>query len=290
MWPKLGLTTPLTEPEVEKDQTAEVWGVPYEGQPSTQLKVSHRESHYIDLVSSRQMALPTARRLLAAIDPDTPWLCRADFAQAMAALVSVFAAEMRRKSHAGAGCVGDMMAMAVLPGRAEWYFNHIRRAHMYSGCRALPSGTTANEAFHSEVNRWYRNQPCVYHGTVALQLGIGVLAKGLAHSCALYRPTLRQEPPAVMLTVIASGLAPPAEAWRAWCAGRRGVGEIIRRNPSQLLAERNRLRDRIRSVDAKLRKRPAARAAVVLKKPAACPVKRRTAFTSERRGSLRRVR
>lgn len=267
-----------------------MWGVPYEGQPTIQLKVSHRESHYIDLVSSRQMTLPTAGRLLAAIDPEIPWLCRADFAQAMAALVSVFAAEMRRKSHAGAGCIGDMMALAVLPRRSEWYFNHIRRAHMYGGCRSLPPGTTANEAFHSEVNRWYRNQPCVYHGTVVLQLGIGVLAKGLAHSCAVCRPTLRQEPPAVMLTVIATGLAPLADIWQAWCAGRRGVGEIIRRNQSQLLAERNRLRDCIRRVDAKIRKRPAARAAVVLKKPAACLVKRRMAFTSERRGSLRRLR
>ena len=72
--------------------------------------------------------------------------------------------------------------------------NNQRFRHSFAAAklRLLGSGTSPNEAFHSCINRWFRNQPEVFVQTIRLQLQVYFLACLLTHNTALYSPTLRQ--------------------------------------------------------------------------------------------------
>ena len=87
-----------------------------------------------------------------------------------------------------------MVWCAAAPGRFEYYMNNQRFRHSFAAAklRLLGSGTSPNEAFHSCINRWFRNQPAVFVQTIRLQLQVNFLACLLTHNTALYSPTLRQ--------------------------------------------------------------------------------------------------
>ena len=91
----------------------------------------------------------------------------------------------------------------------------------------LGSGTSPNESLHAELNQWFRNQPELYITTLQLQLDFGVLAKLMAHSAAMYRPTLRQLRQQTVLSAVTEYFRIADNPWRKYCrAFRRDAGGL----------------------------------------------------------------
>ena len=56
----------------------------------------------------------------------------------------------------------------------------------------LPSGTSSNEALHSELSVCFRQTQALHQATLQLKLGCFTLAEQLSHENAMYHPTVRQ--------------------------------------------------------------------------------------------------
>jgi hypothetical protein len=140
----------------------------------------------------------------------------------------------------------------------------------------LGSGAATNESLHREINRWFSNRPEIYMTTLRLKLTIRHIGKLVAHSAALYRPTLRQLTHHTVLVQAIHAFALPVEEWIASC--RTVVtGAVPRKADLPLLHERQ-------SIALQLRQRPAA-----YKRPASgCVATKRTPFTLKRAGSFKR--
>jgi len=238
------------------------------------------------------MNLTRAARILDGIDPDTPWRSVSDWVEALAAHSAVHRSEIGRRSHAAGVPLRRLICNAARPTRAQWLFNNLRLLHdLPRNARSLvASGTTANEAFHAEINTWTRNAGEVYRETVELQMSIAVLGKLLSHTSALARPTLRQLRPAEILARQVAVLRIPPESWLRHCeVGSQGGASLTRaRLPLQL--SRGRLRRRLWSwartrPSEQLKKRPAGHALMNRHRPRGVPSKR-TAFTTLRSGTL----
>ena len=133
----------------------------------------------------------------------------------------------------------------------------------------LPSGTTANEALHAELNGFFRQIQSMHRSTLCLKLQILRLGKLLSHNLALYSPTARQMPGA---HVLARRLGEPlwtAESWTAWSKTTREEGLLLPLKKRRLQEQR---------VISKAMKKPASH-----KKS-----RKRTAFTLERGVRIRR--
>jgi len=154
----------------------------------------------------------------------------------------------------------------------------------------VASGTTANEAFHAEINSWARNTGDVYRETVELQLSVAVLGKMLAHTNALTHPTLRQLRASDVLARQVALLRIDEASWTAHCAvGERGSLSLA---PARLPLKKARDKLRLRLWGQK-RGSPSA---VILKRPAGLympatlrprgVLRKRTAFNKSRLGSL----
>lgn len=135
------------------------WGPPYRG-TETLTAHSRPEQEYHNLVLSHDMPLRTARRVLDEIDPNTPWRTALDFLRCLAAFSAVHREELRRRTHVAGAPLRRLIWNAGVPSRLQWYFNGLRMIHSFpTHQRALLcAGTTANEAYHSEINTWMRNQ------------------------------------------------------------------------------------------------------------------------------------
>ena len=68
------------------------------------------------------------------------------------------------------------------PDRIEWLLNNsrLRSTLPASALHLLPSGTTANEALHAELNSWFRQIQQVHRSTLQLKLAVFHLARLLA--------------------------------------------------------------------------------------------------------------
>ena len=77
----------------------------------------------------------------------------------------------------------------------------------------LGSGTSPNEALHSEINRWFRPQTNKYAATLQMQLHVNQYSKFVAHNAAMYRPTLRWKSSAEVLIVAASAIKFDKQDW-----------------------------------------------------------------------------
>ena len=129
-----------------------------------------------------------------------------EFVQALAALTYVCKDEVQNKTVMQGKLLKDVVASAAAPGRVQWYFNNLRMRHaLPTKCVSLlASGTSANEAFHAEMNRWFRNQPELYLSTFIFQLRVNWIAKLMVHNFALYTPLLRQMNQDTVLVALAS--------------------------------------------------------------------------------------
>ena len=212
----------------------------------------------------------------------------------MAALSALFSAELGRRTHVGGAPLRKILFNATAPTRMQWYFNNLRLRHSITRHKLslLPSGSSGNEAFHSELNRWCRNQGEWYLATAELQLSINVIAKLLAHNTALYSPTLVQVPHARVLARAVMSLTCPQEQWSQYCSElfRDGVNVL----KQATLPLYNKRIATVKLIRASSKKRPAAVPLmnkpaykqkvhqVLLKRPAAAKNIKRTPYTLKR--------
>ena len=99
-----------------------------------------------------------ATRLIANLDPSTPFYVRVEWMQLLAALVAVFRDEAERTAPGPNRKIWQLLHTATAADRTEWYSNNIRLRHSFPRQRLslLPVGTTSNESLHHEVNCWFR--------------------------------------------------------------------------------------------------------------------------------------
>ena len=163
-----------------------------------------------------------AQRVLDSLDASTPVYTRVSFIEAVAALCALHPQEVDRKVTGTAKPVRQVLWSACAPARLEWLFNNQRARHALSPADRflLPSGTTSNEALHSEINSWTRSTHEIHRSTLKLKLQIFTLGKLLAHHLACCYPPARQTSENVLL---ARGLATnlwSEEGWKASASTR----------------------------------------------------------------------
>jgi len=267
------------------------WGPAYDGTGLPPL-LDELDSLHTDQILDGSMEYNRAARILDHIDPDAPWRCLSDWIEALAAHAAVHRAELVRRTHQSGAPLCRLIQNVAEPKKAQWLFNNLRLLHsLPPHARSLvASGTTANEAFHAEINRWMRNTGEVYRETVVLHLSVAALGKLVAHTSALTHPTLRQLRAAEVLARKVALLRFDEESWSTHCAASaRGTKPLERaRLPLQLA--RGQLRQRLWSLGQSrpsepLIKRPAGfRMPVTLRFRGA--LRKRTAFSKARVGSL----
>ena len=224
--------------------------------------------------------MPAARRkhIIDHLDASLPFYTRAEFIECLAALTSAHSEEMQRRVTGSNKPLYRLLWCAAAVSRVEWLFDTIRMRARLTPQEAslLSSGTTSNEALHAELNRHFRQTQQVHQATLRLKLKILQHAKLLAHNSAMQRPTTRQMSQASVLARLAARRVWNAKQWRSWCKVLRGEVRA-RKAHLPLVADRCR---QAATVRAWVMKRPA-------KSTPRGPVKR-TAFTRERMGELRR--
>ena len=258
------------------------WGAIYEGQDMECL--TEEEERARALILTGDMSAHRAVYLLNNMDDACPWYRRVDFILAIAAVAASFPAEMDRRTYVQGRPMRRVLWTATAPSRLAWLWNAlvIRRQLPRRMQALLGSGTTPNEALHSEINRWYRNQPEVFPSTLALQLEVALMSKLLSHDSAMYSPTLRQWRQDVVLAMGCQGIVFEPNEWAKWC--ERNKEETRQKILPALLpraAARKDLSARIRASNPAVTR--GARGGLrytVLKRPAA-GVKRRPAGVAE---------
>jgi len=158
-----------------------------------------------------------AQRVLQRLDPSVPVLTRVSFIEAVAAVCALHSQEVERKVTGTSKSVRQVLWSACSPQRLEWLFNNQRVRHALSPLQRalLPSGTTSNEALHSEIKPWTRSTHEVHRSTLKLKLRIVTLGKQLVHHIATCYPLARQTADGV---VLARGVGAPLwndESWKA---------------------------------------------------------------------------
>jgi len=247
-------------------------------------------------IATGEMALPVAELVLRELDVQRPWYTIDAFLEALAALSAVHRADMGRKTCQAGLTVARLLVNIGSHPRVRWLFNALRLLH------ALPrkfhgltgTGTTSNEAFHHQLNSWYRHGAETFSTTVALQLRFATLGAQLSHVTAHQRPFLRQLRPNEVLARRIGIIAFPAKQWEAWCSAQSRGRPRLAQACLELASERARLARMIQAYDPSvgqsdaplkrpasgMRKRPASLV------PRGARVLKRTVFTLKRAGSL----
>ena len=138
--------------------------------------------------------------------------------------------------------------------------NATRFAHsLPAGVRVLrPTGTTSNEALHSELNSAFRRIQALHKSSLETRLAFFTLAKLLSHNAALYRAGLAQTRSAF---VMARTLGPldvfTSSQWTAWCK-KKPCGSAQRADRAAEKADARKVADDLVEAAVGVRKRPAA--------------------------------
>jgi hypothetical protein len=247
-----------------------IWGPMYDG--SRQCSLSPQETQLREQISTQVMSKRKAQRIVSDAAQLQVWPTRIQFIEALAALSSLHAGEMHRKLEGSKMTVAKMLHSLASSEKVEWLFNALRYRHglPFHVRMLLPSGTTANEALHAELNNFFRQIQSMHRSTLSLKLNILRLGKLMSHNLALFSPTARQMPGA---HVLARRLGKPVwtkDTWLAWVEDGRKNGES--------LPYKKRLLEEQRLTSRKARaKRPAC-----VKR-----TRKRTVFTLPRDGNVR---
>ena len=167
------------------------------------------------------MSQARAKRILEALDANTPLLSRITFVETLAAICTCFPNEVSRRVTGTNKEVRKVLCAAAAPDRMEWLFNNLRVRHaMTPAQRALlPSGTSSNEALHAEINAWSRTNHALHQSTLRLKLQIMQFGKLVAHHAATCFPTIKQCSESVLLARCLASEDWPDEKWKACCKG-----------------------------------------------------------------------
>lgn len=114
------------------------------------------------------MSLPLAERILSEVDPTCPWRTVDSFVESLAALSAVYRTEITRKTHQAGVTLAKLLSNMAAPGRVQWLFNNLRILHSVPPQQRslMATGTTSNEAFHSQVCFGGKGPLCVVGGGI----------------------------------------------------------------------------------------------------------------------------
>ena len=141
----------------------------------------------------------------------------------------------------------------------------------------FPTGTASNEALRAELKRWFSMVSQSIHSPMPdLKLHISHFAKLLAHTTALYHPTIAQRRHNEVLHRSAANLDVwTADEWKDWCQTLRGGNNVAK---ARLNLKRR--REEISSTIAEWR-------AETLETPSPQKKRKRTPFTLRKKPSQR---
>lgn len=202
------------------------WGPLFGGYEPCPL--SRQEAKWRDQIMNWTQPLAYAERVIASLDPAVPVLTRTSFIEAVAAICALRTKEVERKVTGTAKPVRTILWNACSPHRLEWLFNNQRVRHALSPLQRalLPSGTTSNEALHSEVNSWARSTHEIHRSTLALKLQIYTLGKQLVHHIAACYPPARQSADNVLLARAVGADLWTEATWKAWSSARPASADV----------------------------------------------------------------
>ena len=175
------------------------WGPLFDGEEWCPL--TRQEDKWRGQILNWTQSKAYVQRVVDNLDPTLPVLTRVSFIEAVAAICVLHSKEVDRKVTGTSKPVRDVLWSACSPQRLEWLFNNQRVRHALSPLQRalLPSGTTSNEALHSEINSWTRSTHEVHRATLKLKLQIFSLGKQLVHHIATCYPPARQTSDNVLL-------------------------------------------------------------------------------------------
>ena len=196
------------------------WGPLFDGQETTPL--TRQEEKWRQEILGWTHSKVYAQRVLQNLDPAVPVLTRVSFIEAVAAVCALHSQEVERKVTGTSKSVRQVLWNACSAQRLEWLFNNQRVRHALSPLQRalLPSGTTSNEALHSEINSWTRSTHDVHRSTLKLKLRIFTLGKQLVHHIATCFPLARQTADGVVLARGVGAKLWSDEAWKADSSGQ----------------------------------------------------------------------
>ena len=279
--------------KVSSDLNGAAWGAPYTGHQASSLSAA--EGRAQSLIAGGGMQKRRAHKIIADLDANEPFVRKLEFIEALAALTSVYWEEVDRRTPAAPSKkLADVIANAAQHSRCEYLFNNLRMRHSLPA-RALPllgSGTSPNEALHSEINRWFKNQPELYAQTLELQLGVHVIGKQMMHNSAMYAPTLRQLSSQTVAASVVCSFAISAAEWANHCASQAQEQRAPRKAQLPLALQRKAAEPLANKwkVDHKrmvVARKPAGQQQFIrtLKRPGAAKQRKRTPFSLVRKRS-----
>ena len=232
--------------KVDYDKEPSFWGPLYTGDVPPDL--SKAEAGMRDRIMDCRLNILRAQAVVEDMDGEKPWYSFEEYIEALAALSALFPHEVEKPTHKQGAKMKYILYLATDPDTMSWYFNNIRVRRILQPTMVplLPSGTSANEALHAEMARWYRNQPEVFLTTLELQLYICHFAKLISHNSAMYRPTLRQMTQQSVLSCVAASFPLDKKDWGAFVSEQYGCKRNrIKKAKAPLAWRRKALQERI---------------------------------------------
>ena len=204
------------------------WGAIYYGEDAPALTAE--EMRMRERIVNVTLPVARARMIKDSMDTSKPWYTRIVFMEALAALCALHKEEVQRKVTGQNKPLRKLLWNAASADRMEWYFNSIRMIHGIhpSKLTLLPCGTASNEALHAEIKAWFRPIQRLHQSTLKLKLRVLTIAKLLAHNRAMYTPTTRQLPSAMVLARALPNELWTEQSWRHWCVRRRITGRVAK--------------------------------------------------------------
>lgn len=201
-----------------------LWQSFYDGDMSRPL--DDAEQSYRDMIWSKSMPLQEASQVLETIDCDKPLRDRREFIRSIAAVCARFTQEVARKAAGPNKEIFKILWAACASDRLEWLFNNLRvrccvpKEHLHF----LPSGTSSNEALHSEINAWSRSTNTLHRSTLALKLRYYHYIKLMAHHLATHFPLTHIVSESVLLSRATRTSIWTDEEWKQWCSAQHSLG------------------------------------------------------------------
>ena len=176
-------------------------------------------------ILKRSMSKGLATRTFEQCDDSKPFYSVLEYQTHIASLVALYPDEVKKKTSMQGKPLYKVLWNSALSSRVGWLFNNtrLRRLIPFEYVPLLPSGTSANESLHREINSWFRNNTSMHQATLMLKLRINHVAKLMTHNSVLYLPTLRQMRQGTVLHCTAVQSQWSATAWASWCGAVQSV-------------------------------------------------------------------
>ena len=224
-------------------KTEATWGPYYEGRAALPLSSQEERVRTCSNAYHGRHAYRDTRENLLKLTPDAPLFCRVTFIETVAAVCSKFPDEVNRKVTGTAKELRKVLWSACAPDRLEFLFNNLRMRHAIdpSARALLPTGTTSNEALHSEINSWTRQIQGMRRSTLQLKL--------LSRNIALCHPPVRQMRDNTILARASCTSLWSQKSWSRFCSsfGKAPV-PLHRQRQAESIAIKNHSKSNVKNV------------------------------------------